>query len=97
MPVHRFVDLCHEDGCEESDKQFPLHRIITVDTQPPKVDAVLEAQEAFFHNVLVTVHAHGLQGIRDIIADQDYPSRSVKDLFQYITTDADGIAGGLFF
>ena len=25
------------------------------------------------------------------------PSRSVKDLFQYITTDADGIAGGLFF
>ena len=97
MPGHRFVDLRHEDGCKEPNKQLPMHCIIAVDAQPPKVNAVLKAQETFFHNVLVTVNTHGLQGIRDIIADQDYPSRSLQGLFQHISDDNDGISGVLFF
>jgi len=67
-----------------------------VNTQPRTIQTPLQAQEAFFNNILCPVNPYRFFCLRHVIADHDKPTGCAEQGCNSIFPDANRVARGCF-
>ena len=93
---HDFVDMRHDNECNEANKELALHSMIAVYPKPPKIKAVLHLQKIFFDNIFRAVKFKCFMRVVDMVADQNHPPGMQEFFVHSIMLAIDRIARSVF-